>query len=196
MIELIFAIVIIAISVMSLPMMAQINQKGIEQGILQEAIFAASAELMGASAGYWDENSMADIDFSHISRVIDISNDCNATTKLRPGHINQPFHRICLDDLTTGATSAKGSAFFTLNDANKTQDDLFENSGAGTATADATGYKQLYESTLSVTPDTTDVNIKLLEVNVYEDGGSVVIINLKMQSANIGEIDYYKRTMP
>jgi len=69
MIELIFAIVIIAISVMSLPMMAVVTQRGMENNIVQEAIFAASAELMGATSGYWDENSMQDINVSHLSRV-------------------------------------------------------------------------------------------------------------------------------
>ena len=39
MIELIFAIVIIAISVMSLPMMTQVTNKGLEESLVQEAIF-------------------------------------------------------------------------------------------------------------------------------------------------------------
>jgi prepilin-type N-terminal cleavage/methylation domain-containing protein len=45
MIELIFAIVIIAISVMSLPMMTQVTSAGIERNLVQEAIFASVAEI-------------------------------------------------------------------------------------------------------------------------------------------------------
>lgn len=56
-IELIFAIVIIAITVLSVPMMLQINSRGVQAGIDQEAVFAASAKLMQTLAYPWDEYS-------------------------------------------------------------------------------------------------------------------------------------------
>jgi len=120
MIELIFAIVIIAITVLSLPMMTQINQRGVESNIVQEAIFAASTELMGATAGYWDENSLQDINMSHLERVINISGDCNTSTQLRPGHINQMYHRRCLDsNSTTAHNSNVAIADINVSDLNK-----------------------------------------------------------------------------
>ena len=192
MIELIFAIVIIAISVMSLPMMIQVTQKGIESNILQEAIFAASAELMGATAGCWDEVSMRDINVSHLSRVIDIgtSNDCNDTTKLRPGHINQPFHRRCLDENSTAIADLDKNitSIYSLDDAAHVAQNIFIN----TAT-DETGYKELYKSEIDVSLSSTDNNIKIITATVTDDDGDPITV-LRTQSANIGEIDYYKRT--
>lgn len=193
MIELIFAIVVIAISVMSLPMMTQVTQKGIESNILQEAIFAASAELMGASAGYWDENSMQDINVSHLSRVIDISDDCNTTTKLRPGHINQPKHRRCLHDMSTVANNGAGGAVHDLDDAEKiTASVMFVLPGTDGTSA---GYKELYKSVIDVRPLNTtgnNRNIKIITATITDEDDEPVTV-LKMQSANVGEIDYYSR---
>jgi prepilin-type N-terminal cleavage/methylation domain-containing protein len=189
MIELIFAIVIIAIAVLSLPMMTRATQKGIESSLVQEAIFASSAELIGATAGYWDENSMQDVNVSHLSRVIDISNDCNSTTKLRPGHIKQPFHRRCLDDLSTNANASAGGSVYDLDDAaaDSNGSSMFDNPNENSS-----GYKDAYTSDLSIS---NTGNIKFLESVVKNKDGEI-IVKLKMQSANIGEIDYYKRTMP
>lgn len=181
MIELIFAIVIIAISVMSLPMMVQVTSRGIESNIVQEAIFAASAELIGATSGYWDDNSMQDINISHLSRVIDISGDCN-NDRLRPGHIAQPLHRRCLDSNTTAARNAPGGAVDDLNDAAITQS-IFTDIGS------AEGYKNNYTSTISVV---LNGNIKTI-TSTITDAVPTTIVLLRAQSANVGEIDYYKR---
>jgi len=184
MIELVFAIVIISIAVLSLPMMMQINARAMDNNLIQEAIFAASAELMGASAGYWDTNSMEDYNLSHISRVIDINGDCDFN-RLRPGHIAQPFHRRCLDSTTGSVADSADSTFISLDNAEHTgsTDEIFLN-----ATPDKSGYKRTYYSTLDVTRDD---NTKFLVVTVSDDVDALVV--LRMQSANIGEIDYYKR---
>ena len=188
MIELIFAIVIIAISVMSLPMMAQVNQKGIEQGILQEAIFAASAELMGASAGIWDKRSLDDEALSDIPRVINISGDCTAD-KRRPGHVTGFGHRQCLFDNTTVlAINTATGATKTLHHAAHGSQNIFTDT-----TTDKDGYKQSYNSTLIIS-NTND--IKFLESAVYDTSGTLLLVKLKMQTANIGGIDYYTRKMP
>lgn len=181
MIELIFAIVVIAISVMSLPMMTQVTNQGIEESLIQEAVFASSAELMGATAGYWDGNSMEDINESSLSRVIDLSLDCNATSRLRPGHINQPYHRRCLDNpLATAANAGAGTldAMVQVNQA------IFLNPNP-----EATGYKASYTSDISVV---RNGHIKTITSTIKNNGNIVTV--LRAQSANIGEIDYFKRT--
>ncbi len=190
MIELIFAIVIIAIAVISLPTMIQVISKGMEKNLAQEAIFGASVELMQASSGYWDANSMKDINLSDYSRVVNIDGDCNATTKLRPGHINQPFHRRCIEDTTiTIPNNTTGNADFnTLNDFVHTAQSLFIGDAMGTA-----GYKNMnYTSTLTITPLATDTNIKVLTATIKE--GTNIITVLKTEAANVGEPQYYKRT--
>jgi prepilin-type N-terminal cleavage/methylation domain-containing protein len=188
-IELIFAIVIIAIAVVSLPIMTNATQKGVKQNILQEAIFAASAQLMGITAGYWDERSMEDNNLSNLSRVIDIGGDCNATTRLRPGHIAQPFHRRCLDSNTTIGLDTTGGNFYSLDDAvadvNNTPA-IFDNPNA-----DEQGYKDTYTSTAAIarTNDTKKITVSV------QDSSGKTITKLITYSANIGEPEYYKRTM-
>ena len=190
MIELVFAIVVIAIAVVSLPMMMQSNTKGMEKNIVQEAIFAASVELMQATTGYWDANSTDDNNESEYSRVINISQDCNSTTKLRPGQINQPYHRRCLDDTDLHtASNEKNSSFITLDDFSHPQRPLFIGE-----TDDGSGYKHMnYTSTLTVHQAADDNNTKILTITVFDENNNTVTL-LRTKSANIGEPQYYYRT--
>jgi len=191
-VELIFAIMVIAISVISLPMMTQITSKGIESNILQEAIFAASTELMGASAGYWDKNSMDDHDVSHIARVIDLAitpastcdNNSNSSRyRLKTGHIAQKYHRRCLDS-TIGAADVNDSTYINLDNAKHNLEDIFIY-----VDINSTGYKDSYKSSVAIS---RNGDIKDINISITTSGGKL-IAKLKMKSANIGEIDYYKR---
>ena len=196
-IELIFAIVIISISVISLPMMIQVNNKSMEDSMVQEAIFAASVKLMNSSAGYWDANSMEDADINHLSRVVDIGSKCindtsNLRHRLRPGHIAQPFHRRCANRVAGVAANSKNLDYPNLDNADNKglKKDLFTNYLAG-----STGYKKNYESQVIVS-QATNRNIKHIEIKVTDpDNDDNLVTILRMQSANIGEIDYYKRTL-
>jgi len=183
MIELIFAIVVISIAVISLPVMTKITEKGIQSNILQEAIYAASTELMSASTGYWDANSIYDINVSHLSRVIDTDNSCNAD-RLRQGHIAQPLHRRCLDENSSIVDADEANTNDSLESFERTNAPVFDDAG-GTAS----GYKDEY--TISLDVNRTG-DIKFIEVLIKDSNGNDVT-RLKMQSANIGEIDYYKR---
>lgn len=193
MIELIFAIVVISIAVITLPMMAQITSKGIEDSIVQEAIFAASAELMGATSYYWDNSrSMEDIAFSRLERVVDVDSDCDPD-RLRDGHINQPYHRRCLDSNSTAGvnyTTTEGTGVG-LNRSVHGFDSMFDNQAA-----EASGYKKGYRSQMVIAKgkDINGVlsnNVKELTISI--DDGTTLLTSLKIYSANIGEIDYYKR---
>lgn len=185
MIELIFAIVVISIAVITLPMMAQMTSKGIEDNIVQEAIFAASAELMGATAYYWDLNSMQDNNLSNLERVIDIGGASCDADRLRPGHVNQPYHRRCLDSNATVVVNTPDNTFPNLN--NLTSRTLFENEAAA-GSRDA-GYKGSYDTNVTIT--TTD-DVKKITVSIINSDGDT-ITSLSTYSANIGEIDFYKR---
>jgi prepilin-type N-terminal cleavage/methylation domain-containing protein len=194
MIELIFAIVIVSIAVISLPTMIQITSKGIESNIVQEAIFAASAELMGATSYYWDAKSMEDNETSRLSRVIDVDNDCedNASSpryRLRDGHIAQPYHRRCLNDKTVGIDGNPSTDFPNIN--NFTGGEIFDIN-----VTEASGYKDIYTSSINVAyvdeTGATNNNIKKITTTITNSKGET-IIKLNTYSANIGEIDYYKR---
>jgi len=193
MIELIFAIVIIAISVMSLPMMTQATAKGIDQNLVQEAIFAAATELNQAVTFHWDANSYNNANPNSLSRVINISADCNAATKLRPGHINQPLHRRCLDDTTIAVSADTNDTTLTnLNNAAHASQNIFTDT-----TLNAAGYKKAYNSTVTVVSNAdfngANPNIKKITISVNDASGNLVT-SLYTYSANIGEVDYYKRS--
>jgi len=190
MIELIFAIVVIAIAVVSLPVMTNVTQKGVEQNIVQEAVYAASSQIMSVLSGCWDERSMADANLSDYSRVIDIGGTCNAITRLRPGHIAQPFHRRCLDSSAVTGLDATGGAYYSLDDAVATVNataNIFDNPNI-----DAQGYKDTYTSSATITR-TNDIKKIVLTIN---DSSGGIVTKLITYSANIGEPQYYKRTMP
>ncbi len=194
MIELIFAIVVMSIAVMTLPMMTQITSKGIEDNIVQEAIFAASAELMGATSYYWDLNSMYDNSVSRLERVIDIggASPCDADRRLRPGHVNQPYHRRCLDSSAITPAGTSSTIFPNLN--NLVDRVLFENE-ATEGLRDA-GYKGSYNTIVNISnineTGAADNDVKKITITVT-DSEDVNITVLSTYSANIGEIDYYKR---
>ncbi len=192
MIELIFAIVIISISVLSLPMMNQVIAKNTEGSIVQEAIFAASAELNQVLSNTWDEESIEGN--AYLARVVRTNPDlCDNNTKLRPGHINQPYHRRCTDTNLVPILNLTATPIDSLND------DAHINANILVGGTSASGYKDNYTSIIEVTspstinsnePDTN--NTKRIRVRVSNANG--VIVQLDTFSANIGEVDYYKRS--
>lgn len=189
-IELIFAIVIIGISVISLPMMSQVIAKNTKGSMVQEAIYAASAELNQVVSYNWDENSIEDN--ASISRVVwASSNECNNNTKRRVGHINQPYHRRCTDDNTSGVTSVKDN-LDDLDDAAHGSAEIFDGD------ISRSGYKTDYYSSVSVSSSSfggaSASNIKKVTINIFDEDEKIV--QLSTFSANIGEVDYYKRTYP
>ena len=209
-IELIFAIIIMGITVVSVPVLMSSNTKGFDATIIQEAIFAASAELNQVLSYRWDENSIdknIDPNESGLANVIE-TGDCSTTTRLRPGHIQQPLHRRCIDNNTTTPTL---EAYFGLdnNETNATADDIddinqnskemFIDSSGATATGTKSGYKHAYQSDLNITykaigtVSKASQNAKYIEIIVTNDSGDVVT-KLRSYTLNIGEVDFYKRT--
>jgi len=189
-IELIFAIVVISISVMSLPMMTQTTSKGIEGNLVQEAIFAASAELNGVVTAHWDENSMED-DKNGLARMIDIDNNCSDKRLL--GHIPQPFHRRCLDNSDTNPLDGTSdSDIYALEDMQHGTQNIFD-----TDKTNAQGYKKRYNSQVTISrPSNFNGNsnhIKEILLTVTDKDGNKITV-LKTYSANIGEVDYFKRS--
>ncbi len=193
-IELIFAIVIIAITVISLPMMNQAVSKGIDGNLVQEVIFAASTKLNEALASSWDESSSEPLMTNSYARVIDTDGTCD-TNRQRGGHINQPLHRRCLDSAMTGVSSSNSNdAIDALEDMVRTDEKIFINAPTGTAS----GYKDVYTYSLSVSPSATfgtisGPDIKEITISI-KDSVPNTIVKLKTYSCNIGEVDYYSRS--
>lgn len=201
-IELIFAIVIMSIVVMSLPIMMKTTSDAIENNLVQEAIFAASAELMGATTFYWDLNSMQDFNLSNFSRVIDIDGNCENNSsstryRLKPGHIEQPFHRRCLDNPATVAADTNSTLFPNLDNSIKNNVDIFVNLISPTQITGQEGYKKSYKVTVAIAPNdingTVNNNIKAITATIRNPDDNSIMTSLTTYCANIGEVDYYKR---
>lgn len=214
MIELIFTIVIIAISVMSLPVVTQVTTSAAENNLAQEAVFSAVAEINLATTYTWDEVSLFDASTSsdELSRVINNSSpectdsgidDSNGDDIMRRvGHV----HRRCLNDLNVSFYSlAATDCVDSLNAAEHDYNLTVE----GTAdTTSATGYKKEYESRLDVIRGdvvcadcinfgtASNANMKEIRVTIRErDTGDEVTV-LRAYAANIGEVAYHRRTFP
>lgn len=204
--EVVFAIVVMAIVIVSLPVVMGSNQKGIDTTIVQEAIFGASAELNQVLSYRWDENSINEIDDPFaLSKVIETGDCSNTNTslnyRLRPGHIAQPLHRRCLEQNATLVTSEvdfgqDSGDMDDIDDINRSSKSMFINVGT------ASGYKQDFKSELNITyanigtwpneVNATAQDAKLIEITVKD--GTTVITKLRSYTLNIGEVDIYKKT--
>lgn len=142
-IELIFAIIIMSIVVLSLPVMSQVIGKGAENNLVQEAILVASGDMFKIISGKFDENSKDDVmDFEKIiysSNAEVIALDVNGS---RAGNVN-----IIFDNNTTLRPSVSGLE--TGETAGVNEDDIDDyiitGADAVTETGSAAGYKQLYK---------------------------------------------------
>ena len=144
MIELIFAIVIIAISVMSLPMITQVTSKAMESNLAQEGIFAASAELNQVLSHKWDQNSQETV--GELTKVIHTgsSSDCNISGGVqRPGHI----HRMCLNDSSTISPTISSPGDEGLGGSQVSGVPIFETLSIGDGSM---GYKNTYNMDIVV----------------------------------------------
>jgi len=190
MIELIFAIVIIGITVVSLPMMTQVTSRGIDNNFVQEAIFAGGAEVMQALSYRWDRNSAEDGNPGDESKVLDIAGDCNALSK-RPGNIK----RSCYSDLTNARSGVAANAAGNpenLNDAAVAIDTIFTGvDGSGY------GYKKNYTQTTTVAVagfgGVNNGNFKRIQTTVTDPVNGTQVI-LEAYSANIGEVEPLSRS--
>jgi prepilin-type N-terminal cleavage/methylation domain-containing protein len=194
-IELIFAIVIIAISVISLPMMIQSSSKASNEGIVQEAIFAAEAILNESTTYYWDLKSQDDANTSSdgYSRVVN-TGDClgGGIPFKRIGHI----HRQCLNDNTTLPLNAASSISVENAASEYTNTDILQGSSVN---GSAATYKNPYKATVtvnncSIAPcvqfglEANNPNLKQIQIQVIDSNTNKTLVLLRAYTANIGEV--------
>ena len=215
MIELIFAIVVIGITVVSLPMMIQVNFKGIEGNIKQEAIFATSAKMMQVLSYAWDENS-TDTNNSNpdtYSKVIPRAgpigyNRETNTSIFRVGHIKQGLHRRFFDvnESIDGNLSASIQGQMGNSDLNQSaygQDGYKYEMRLSTSVSyvdDTIAGPTIINLTRNASLNPTS-NIRLITITTIIDSNNDDAYNinnddyvrLRAFATNIGEIDYNKR---
>ncbi|WP_373033585.1 type II secretion system protein [Sulfurovum sp.] len=203
MIELIFAIVVIAVVMLTIPMMIQVNNKALEGNVAQEAIFLVSAVLSGTTTLLWDDASLeGDVTGVSLSKILDTGGDAvynrEVNSTLRKGGLDEDLHR----NFFSNTTPPDQTETITLTDVLDT-----------TSASEAAGYKNIYsvdvirgyisdtpgtfvfsDSTLG-TGVTSNVKMTQVEVNATIDGTNLTIARLRAYTCNIGEIDYAKRRM-
>lgn len=173
-IEMIFAIVIMAIVVVSLPMMMQVDNDSRQKNFAQEAVLAASAKLSQVLTYQWDERSLSWLDlaenFQTNARIVDgtnfSTNAFNRVTGATESNISRAnrmsLNRRFFDINETGAWEVNATS---LADNNSTLVNGFEavigmeeqnitlgsNSGFGAGfTTSALGYKRNYRMSVEI----------------------------------------------
>ena len=213
MIELIFAIVIIAVVMLTIPMMIQANNKALEGNVAQEAIFLVSALLSETTTFVWDDASLDNSGGSILmSKILDTSgtgdsaydrNETNGT--IRVGGIAEDMHRRFFDINASGSGVAPDGTAITVT--------------LDSASSELAGYKLDFNVSgsryyvLDTAPTVTSgiatfdfnksattgpTNIKLTEVVIKapdnEGGTPIDVARLRAFTTNIGEVDYAKRS--
>jgi type II secretory pathway pseudopilin PulG len=216
-IELVIAIVIMGIAVMSLPMVLTQTQSNNAIALQQEAILSTKAKLGFISSYVWDENSWDEN--SSVSRVLDTTNsadaddefDVNTTTDIRrKGHFTSDGRRRLWD-----VTDSKREPLAETTAAPNEDDiDDFDDHNDTITVSDPTDMDYLFSLNMnpkvSYVSDATDysnsvigftfdetntktnpTNIKLISVTAT--GGDGINIKLSTFASNIGQSTILKR---
>lgn len=165
MIELVFAIVIIAIVVAGVPQMIARNDKSLEANLVQEEIFRAATMASQALSQQWDTNSEDSSALLAYAKVLDTGVGAARQSvglielERKIGHIAQDNHRRF-----HGVTTAPASS-----------------------TIPGVGDSGYWDGGFSTGHSTTAANMKMANITVG-------IVTLRVYMANIGEVTYAKRT--
>ncbi len=218
MIELIFAIVVVGITLLTVPLMIQTNNKAIERSLVGEAIFLASSVVASESTLVWDNRSVVDtgnVDVYILSKILDTGtlagvgtggfNRTSLTSNLRVGGLDQSRHRQFFDyndtagapdnGLTSPAQTGGVSVPLGLSIDNSAADiagykDDYDVNGTSRYVADSSGVLETTATGVS--------NLKMIEVRIPvefdPDVNEYYDVVLRAYMANIGEVDYEKRS--
>jgi len=216
MIELIFAIVIIAIAVLAMPTIMFTNASSQEQTLKEEGIMLTTTKIAQILTYPWDVSSSPPIvgGLMSTSQVVNTNGDPllarNGTTDFRIGQFQDELRRRMTPRSAQRAAGAIGGAAGSNIGA---FDGDIETVGA---VGSVQGYKKQYRMTTSVSY-VTDIaaynantinfnfstgalggptNIKMVQVSTDEltpAGAWIPIIQMTSYSANIGEAEFYKR---
>ena len=223
MIELIFALVIMSIVFISLPLVLLNNASSVEDNIIQESIFLTSSKMSQVLTYQWDDASsqagMATVSASDVVNVTagDALLDRNVSD-FRVGHFQQDKHRRMSPIGGARFATAIGIEGAVFDDIDDFDGLINQNIIAATGVG---GYKKSYRADVNVsyindsnfrnattyasnsidfTLDTTPVlagttNLKMIEVRIEQNNttGWDPTLVLRAYVANIGETDYFKR---
>ena len=218
-IELVVAIVVIAIALMSVPLLLSQASKSDEFSINQEAILAGATKIGNILTYPWDDKLVGSLTVKHILDVTNGDSELdrypnNASTR-RIGNFKADFRRK-FDTNQTFASAVLGltgdtntTAYNDIDDFNGITESI-TGGGVGdylkdfnlTTTVKYIDDNATYSSspTLTMSIDTTaataSTNLKMVEVKVVDTTNNEHITTFRAFSANIGSYELLYRTFP
>lgn len=191
-IELIFAIVIIGIAALSLPMMSQVTASGSEKSLAQEAIFIAFTEITKVTSSAWDENSrVGNNDYEH---VIFVDNtEAGSGLLRRSGNINILYNTDINRTIRPSALGFDANDFDgTVNREDDVDDYIITGAAATGSAGSASGYKFQYTKDIGVAASgsfgtlVNNPNIKRIQIGVNASGS--LLASFYMYTMNSGSV--------
>ncbi len=213
-IELIIAIVVIGIALMSVPLLLSQSSRSDEFSINQEAILAATTKMGDILTYPWNDTNSSGV--LHVFDVTKGDSELNRTAtdkNRRIGHFKEKYRRKFYDQITEANSTLghdKDNDFNDIDDFNG-QSTLVTGGGSGDYLMDLNlsvsvfyirnddvNYSQhpLNLGELNISSHTPTTNIKMVEVNVSDNHTGDRITTLKAFSCNIGSYQLLYRTFP
>lgn len=218
-IELVVAIIVMSIAIMSVPLLLSQTSKSDEFSISQEAILAGATKIGNILTYPWDDKLVGSLSVKHILDVtngdseLDRYPDTNSTTRI--GNFKTSFRRKydanqTFASLTLGrAGDTNTTVYNDLDDFNGTVQTI-TSGGVGDYIKDfnlTTTIKYISDSAnyslttlnfgeLNSSSSTPSTNLKMIEVKVTDPNSNEEITTLRAFSANIGSYELIYRIFP
>jgi len=211
-IELVVAIVVIGIALMSVPLMLSQASKSNEFSINQEAILAGATKIGDILTYPWNETNSSTIQY-----IFDVKGDSDLNrskndNNRRIGNFKAKYRRKFYNQITEANATLghdKGNEYDDIDDFNGVSE-IINGSGTGDYLMDLNlSTKVFYISDdanysssptlnfdLNISSVTHTTNLKMIEVKVYNNTNHELITTLRAFSANIGSYELLYRTFP
>jgi hypothetical protein len=192
MIELIFAIVIIAITVAAVPQMITRNDRTLTGSLVRQELFYAAKTASELLTQPWDTNSPDTSTSKAYDKVLDITGSAakfarvssgGITLPFRQGHIRQDNHRRFHG---TATAPAGGAIPGSTSSPTLPADDTLSINSNYTGETDTTVFASA--------PSATAANMKMATITVTNTNDANRSVTLRVYAANIGEVTYAKRS--
>ncbi len=217
-IELVVAIVVIGIAMMSVPLLLSQSSRTNEFSISQEAVLAGSTKIGNILTYPWDDKLVSEVDVKHILDVtngdLDLDRFPDNNSTRRKGNFKANFRRKFDTNLTfasvvlgrVGDTNA--SAYNDIDDFNGVSETI-TSGGTGDYLMDLNLSTKVFyisdDANYSSSPTlnfgdlnaslvTPTTNLKMIEVKVVNRTNHQLVTTLRAFSANIGSYELIYRT--
>ncbi|WP_200763586.1 type II secretion system protein [Nitrosophilus alvini] len=217
MIELIITIVVMAIAMMTVPLILAQVMKSEEFSLNQEALLAGATKIGNVMTYQWDEKNVGELDLKHVLDVAGGDSELNrwpdANSTLRIGHFEgedrRKFFSTILSASTIGIDDSNETNFpDDIDDFNGRTNTLVVNSASDsdyvksftlTTTvkyvSDSADYSQSTVSfDFSTSGAATTTNIKMIEVKITDNLNNEEIAAFRSFATNIGGYKLLQRT--